>query len=289
MQRTGRRSHSRWSQEEHDWLVQKFPNISCKEAAKHLGRSHDAVRSYIASHPDAFPRNVGTYRHWMAPEVNFVRDNYPAMGGYWCADMLSRPYAAVNLLATRMGLRMWKLDDKSIEGVRSSCCIEDCDDGCWLWLGRCSRSGVPIAIGNNNQSLRRRVWLLAHPGQTLPSNFTVQPICGQSKCLNPEHLRKQSWSSFVKENNHHVNRFVRAIRTRNTRAAKGSFKLNWEKVAAIRASDKGVLELAREYGVHADTIKKVLRWETWASPPTKLMPLASATLGNFLLRQLRTA
>ena len=288
MQGNGTRGCSRWSQEEHDWLVQNFPGVSCKDAAKSLGRSVHAVHSYIASHPDSFPRVVGKYHQWTVPEINFLRDNYPAMGGYWCADMLSLPYTAVNLLATRMGLRIWKLNDKSIEGIRSSCCIEDCDDGCWLWLGRCSSSGAPVAIGGNH-SLRRRVWLMAHPGQKLPANVTVQPVCGQSKCLNPAHLRRQSWSSFVKISNRHVNKVLRAKKGVNTRALKGSIKLNWEKVEAIRASSKSVSELAEEYGVCTDTIKNALKGKTWTFPPTENLPLVPAAMETFLLRQLRAA
>jgi hypothetical protein len=47
-------------------------------------------------------------------------------------------------------------------------------------------------------------------------------------------------------------------------------RLTIDKVAEIRASSKSYAEMAADYGVHADTIGKIFRGETWKKPRSSL-------------------
>lgn len=78
---------------------------------------------------------------------------------------------------------------------------------------------------------------------------------GHIACTSPNHIFWRTPLENRMESNDHGTGTLLAPR-----------RLTIDKVAEIRASDKTYAELAAKYGVHADTIGKIFRGETWQKP-----------------------
>ncbi len=67
---------------------------------------------------------------------------------------------------------------------------------CWPWIGAVGQFGVPrTTIQKRGVSPRRILWE-AHRGQ-IPENRTVTVTCGNSRCLNLEHLALRAYGDDV--------------------------------------------------------------------------------------------
>lgn len=258
-----KRNQRFWRQDEVRWLQQNYPAKSVVECAKHLGRSKASVKGYIYNNEGLFFRDKPKRRFWTYPEIDFLNDHYPVMGAQWCAEMLSRSYMSVVSQAGMLGLSLWQPDESRIEGIKEACLVEDSEDGCWLWNGRVSATGVPVATGNHNLSLRLRVWRLANPGKTLRKGRLVLTSCGQQNCLNPEHLVSQSWRTMNLMLARKRDSKLGAVRGRQTRLARGDYILDWDKADSIRASRETNAVLAERYGVSKSTISSIRSGRSW--------------------------
>lgn len=137
---------------------------------------------------------------------------------------------------------------------------EPYDSGCWVWTrknlckdgyGRYHADGRGISAHRYSYSVFR-----SESGYISP-NLCVCHTCDNRQCVNPSHLFLGS----PKDNT--------ADMVNKGRQAKGtkarSAKLNDETVKKLRKQAKGTKakDIARELGVTASTINKVLRGETW--------------------------
>jgi len=60
--------------------------------------------------------------------------------------------------------------------------------GCWIWQGQTNGKDIPfIVTGGTRWSLRHEMFMLYCDPQAKAS-VQVHTKCGNSKCLNPEHL-----------------------------------------------------------------------------------------------------
>lgn len=138
--------------------------------------------------------------------------------------------------------------------------IEEGD--CLLWTGGCSRgtgSNRPqpaLWIGGKVQPLRRLAYVAY--GKELLVHRRVSTTCGNDKCLCEDHLKEKSHSESLVG---HRKSPVTVARIAAAKQAAGV--LDWEKVRAIRASEKSNVELGREYSVHHETISKVRAHKMW--------------------------
>lgn len=63
--------------------------------------------------------------------------------------------------------------------------------GCWLWTGPVNAYGYPVFNGDGRQEMAHR-WAFRAFGGRLRGKQTVDHLCGQPLCVNPEHLEGTS-------------------------------------------------------------------------------------------------
>jgi hypothetical protein len=127
-------------------------------------------------------------------------------------------------------------------------------DTCWLWTATLDRYGYGQFYCNGRMVASHRLsWLLS--GNTIPEGMVTchapHEICGNRHCVNPAHLKADSYS----ENNKDAYRD-------GTRPS----KLTEEQVRAIRANlkNKSQRGLAREYGVSQGLISDIISRKRWS-------------------------
>lgn len=151
-------------------------------------------------------------------------------------------------------------------------------DGCHLWLGAKHPDGYGLI--HFGSRIRKRL-LLAHRvawelsnGQ-VPSDMCVLHKCDNPPCVNPEHLflgtrRDNNIDRDMKGRTRHATGDRCGSRMHPERVARGSkvntSKLTAEQVLEIRrrypAETKS--QLGRVFGVHHNSIAKIIKRENWA-------------------------
>ena len=62
------------------------------------------------------------------------------------------------------------------------------ENGCWQWIGAKNRKGYGFFFWKGKQRYAHRVvWDMRH-GEFPPDNLTIDHLCGNPGCVNPEHL-----------------------------------------------------------------------------------------------------
>lgn len=137
---------------------------------------------------------------------------------------------------------------------------------CLIWLGGSAK--VPhIHIQGKKMNIRMLLALLRGDPMVPGSFFGCS--CGVPKCIAEEHIvqrtRKQHAAHFGAQGAYSGP--VKTAKMAATKRAKS--KLDDEKVAAIRASDKTLKELGEEFGVASSYIGYIRAgklWKNYASP-----------------------
>ncbi|GEE00195.1 hypothetical protein nbrc107696_06410 [Gordonia spumicola] len=75
---------------------------------------------------------------------------------------------------------------------------EDEDRGCWVWVGRIKRGYAVMQIGDKKQVPVHRAMLEAKLGMPLGEQ-AAHHMCGNSLCVNPEHLQQVTCRENVAE------------------------------------------------------------------------------------------
>jgi len=140
------------------------------------------------------------------------------------------------------------------------------DDGeCWEWRGAMVPAGIghPSVMHEGKSWLVRRLVLVLH-GHELTTRVKVVPVCGNARCINPDHLARHT--------HRHVMRQAAAQGKQSSRARSAAIarswrerraKLTWEDVRAIRASDATGVRLAAQHGVSEATISAIRLHRIW--------------------------
>jgi hypothetical protein len=152
------------------------------------------------------------------------------------------------------------------------CKDESNPDACWLWTGGVDKNGYgcikspPDENGKKRSQRIHRIMYERYNGPIPQDKPLIMHSCDTPACCNPKHLTtatpaensadmvakgrsKASSASFKKGEQSGEN---------NTRA-----KLNWEKVAQIRASEDTYAKLAVQYDVSESTIRSILKNRIW--------------------------
>lgn len=128
-------------------------------------------------------------------------------------------------------------------------------DRCIIWPFPKGKGGYgKITVKNKQYSAHRYVCLLAH-GEPSPEQTDAAHNCGNSSCINPNHLRwatrKENWSD----------RYIHGTDTRGSKHAQ--VKLNEDIVKEILKSKESGVYLSNKYGVTTATISSIRKGKTW--------------------------
>lgn len=135
-------------------------------------------------------------------------------------------------------------------------------DRCWLWIGGNKGNGYgSFNLAGKTVPAHRAAFILFCDGD--PTGLDVCHRCDNRACVNPSHLflgtRLENMRDCLAKG-----RTARGDRL-NPRHGEysSSAKLDWQRVRAIRASSEPSKQLARTYGVSADSINRIRRNDTW--------------------------
>ena len=143
--------------------------------------------------------------------------------------------------------------------------------GCWKWCGSIARTGYGNFFYRGTVYLAHRASLLVFEKvKELTPGLHVSHACGCRECVNPDHLSEKT----SKENNGKDKK----DQGKDCSGERCHFsKLNWEKVDAIRTSQKKRKELATDYGVSISCIASILMNKSWikkSSPDIDEAPIS---------------
>ena len=163
-------------------------------------------------------------------------------------------------------MTIWTLE--SIHGN----CVEVGD--CWEWAGAYggTKKAHPYCYHDGSCTTVRSVVLkLSGKGRKSKKHCVAFPTCGNSRCVNPAHLRWATRSEvmYAAGAKGLLNDRVRVAKIAATKRATAG-KLTMDAARAIRASDERQIDLAKRYGVsqHAiSAIKMHRRWKEYDNNP----------------------
>lgn len=129
--------------------------------------------------------------------------------------------------------------------------------GCWMWQSTTTQAGYGILAlgkaGSQERIFAHRLSVFIHDGA--PSGYQVNHTCGNSLCVNPEHLYLGSAEDNTNDALHNDN-LSGWIET----------KFTPESVREVRnrvKSGEVQRKLADEYNVSAQTISNIVRGVSW--------------------------
>jgi hypothetical protein len=159
-------------------------------------------------------------------------------------------------------------------------------DACWPWLGGRNPKGYAhLAYGGRSQLGHRVAWLLTYrPFRPLPAWAVICHTCDNPGCCNPRHLFLGTHADNVADRHQkgrtatgdrtgsrlHPERRPRGVR-HGSRTHPEQFtqlrgKLSAEQARVIRqraATGEPNTEIARDYGVSATAIWKIVHGRSW--------------------------
>lgn len=154
----------------------------------------------------------------------------------------------------------------TIDWIFSNCTIDE--KGCWIWLGGTGTRGYPTTMVNGKTIRISHLSYETYRNEPFPSGLYALHSCDNPSCCNPEHIS----AGTQQDNMNHMK-----IRGRfegfsqSNRRAKGErhgmAKLSPSQVKTIREQysfgNTSTYKLAKEYGVHRNTIRLIIKGENW--------------------------
>jgi len=155
------------------------------------------------------------------------------------------------------------------------------DGDCWEWKSFFTH-GRPVlhfqSTTGKHTCAPTRMLVAILWGKHVAPNHKCVPVCGNSKCVNPDHIRviplREHLRRASKVAHSEGNEILRAAKIAEVRRAKHA-KLTWDQVNAIRESDQPYRTLSAEYGVSMALIGRIKRNEAWVQHIAKANPFAA--------------
>ena len=151
-----------------------------------------------------------------------------------------------------MARRAFSKTTTSDQAIQSR--IEKVASGCWEWTGRRDADGYGIAWVGGKKSVASRLAYETYVAP-IPVGMAVCHKCDNPPCVNPDHL----FVGTTADNIHDSVRKGRFSRGEKIYTA----KLTEADVRDIRNSPGNLAELASKYGVHQNTIRRVINGRAW--------------------------
>jgi len=129
------------------------------------------------------------------------------------------------------------------------------ENGCWEYTGKIAFDGYGVAMEDNKLYRIHRYVYIYRYGE-IGDNLVLH-LCDNRKCFNPKHLIYGD----AKKNMEHAKKRKRLRVCDKSQSA----KLTMEQFKYILGSTKRNCDLARELGVHYNTIYRIRYKKTWRS------------------------
>ena len=132
------------------------------------------------------------------------------------------------------------------------------NSGCWIWVGHCTTSGYGrfnIGSGHFVQA-HRFSWEMANKAQ-IPADLLACHKCDVRCCVNPDHIFIGTYS----DNANDMHAKGRNNTPRGERHARA--RLTEMDVKAIRADQRPLDEIGRQYGFDKQYVWKIKRGWHW--------------------------
>lgn len=134
-------------------------------------------------------------------------------------------------------------------------------EGCWEWKGVHSTLGYGKMMRGRGNLIHAHRFSYERANGPLPQGKLVLHQCDNPGCTRPEHLfagtHAENTADMIKKGRHG--------KGYSTGAKNPAAKLTEADILKIRAHpSKGILKLAKEYGVHRSAILKIRSRQTWS-------------------------
>src|SRR5574343_763991 len=136
---------------------------------------------------------------------------------------------------------------------------------CLVWLQSVNGSGQPYSSHDRKLVIVRRLVFQLTKGICLPKDLVVFMRCGNSRCLNSDHMLAMTRPTMNKRNaKAGLTRAVSACDGRIIAAkTRASNKINAEIADQIRCADGTVEQRAEAFGVSGSLVSKIDRYLAW--------------------------
>lgn len=113
--------------------------------------------------------------------------------------------------------------------------------------------------GNHSLTMQAHRFAYQHFKGDLPKGKVVMHKCDNTRCVNPDHLELGTQA----ENLADMRRKGRARDTGPKGERSPLAKLNEQQVRQIRDSSDGPVAVARQFGIHRDTVRLIRQRKIW--------------------------
>lgn len=152
-----------------------------------------------------------------------------------------------------------------------------CDEmgECQIWREGVTASGSPRARVNGSGTTNIRNFMFTEVmGRKILPGCTIQPKCGNPRCVSEECLVQISMSTMRKNIAKRLKATPYGMLAFQKAAQRAGFStLGPAKASEIRRSDRPARELAEAYGVDLRTIHRVRKHEIWAPVASSIFNL----------------
>lgn len=143
-------------------------------------------------------------------------------------------------------------------------------NGCWEWQFAINIDGYGVlTVGSRKDKTRKTVYAHRYSYKLFVDpdidDFYILHHCDNPKCVRPSHLYKGTQLENMQDasNRGRLKPWDRSERN-------PSAKLNKKQVEEIYLSSKSIQELAKDYSVNYETIRKIVNNISWISVTSKL-------------------
>lgn len=123
--------------------------------------------------------------------------------------------------------------------------LMDNDNGCHVWTGAVSSNGRGmVGVMNRTYSVHRVAWMM-QSGQPIAAGMTVDHLCYNGLCVNPDHLQLVDLSENVRRAIVHFGNGA-SLRIRESRSGKPAYQVLWVERTEGRKKQRGRTFSSRE-------------------------------------------
>ncbi|PIB80524.1 HNH endonuclease signature motif containing protein [Mycobacterium celatum] len=104
--------------------------------------------------------------------------------------------------------------------------IADAPGGCHVWTGAVSSNGRGmVGVAGGTYSVHRVAWMIQH-GKPIPDGLTIDHLCYNGLCVNPDHLEAVEFAINLQRRDEHFGPGA-SLRVRCSKTGTPSYQVLW--------------------------------------------------------------